>query len=165
MTDIVERLRERASSLRGLGAIAHPDADTDDAAAAEITRLRADVDRLEKLFEAGGQAVKVIGSECARLRAENERLRGALEKDRAAREFTRWVIRNTAWQGGNLDGGDVQEMAEKLGIVERQTATAENRNEWQFIDYCAVGDAFYVFSEWIKPDPGRAALTENANDR
>ena len=37
MTDIVERLRERASSLRGLGAIAHPDADTDDAAAAEIT--------------------------------------------------------------------------------------------------------------------------------
>lgn len=154
MSDIVERL---LSSLTPMA--------LDREAADEITRLRADVDRLEKLFEAGGQAVKVIGSECARLRAENERLRGALEKDRAAREFTRWVIRNTAWQGGNLDGGDVQEMAEKLGIVERQTATAENRNEWQFIDYCAVGDAFYVFSEWIKPDPGRAALTENANDR
>ena len=51
MSDIVERLRERASSLRGLGAIAHPDADTDDAAAAEITTLRAENERLREALE------------------------------------------------------------------------------------------------------------------
>ena len=38
--DIVERLRHRALSLRGLGGIGHDDADLDDEAADEIERLR-----------------------------------------------------------------------------------------------------------------------------
>lgn len=46
-SDIVERLHERAKSLRGMGSIAHADADIDDAAADTITALRARVETLE----------------------------------------------------------------------------------------------------------------------
>jgi len=84
MNDIVERLRARAKSLRGMGSIAHVDADTDDEAADEITHLR-------KKVEWHTHAVHTCHAECDRplcqttrerdtLRAENERLKAALTK-------------------------------------------------------------------------------------
>ena len=84
MNDIVERLRARAKSLRGMGSIAHVDADTDDEAADEITHLR-------KKVEWHTHAVHTCHAECDRplcqttrerdtLRAENERLKAEIKK-------------------------------------------------------------------------------------
>ena len=56
MNDIVERLRARAKSLRGMGSIAHVDADTDDEAADEITALRAENERLQAFADAFGKS-------------------------------------------------------------------------------------------------------------
>jgi hypothetical protein len=75
------------------------------------------------------------------------------EKLRKAKEFSRWIIANYVWQGGAPDGGEVQEVAEKLGIIEPEYATPDNRALWQHIDYCEVGDRFYVFADWVKPAP------------
>ena len=80
MNDIVERLRARAKSLRGMGSIAHVDADTDDEAADEITRLTAEVERLRAGGCARDQSTTQYCAEAARLAEENERLRAALKK-------------------------------------------------------------------------------------
>ena len=56
------------------------------------------------------------------------------------KKFARKVIDNVCWNGYVLDGGDVQEFAEKLGLIKQTTVTEE------FDDF-EVGDIVYKFTE------------------
>jgi hypothetical protein len=71
----------------------------------------------------------------AALEAENKRLV----------DFANQVV-DVAFDGGNLDGCEIQEMAESCGIIETTMATEENRDMWEHIDYMEVGEDFYVKS-------------------
>jgi hypothetical protein len=158
MSDIVERLRAPAYWFSGSSEGHEGENSAPLDAASTIERLRVELTRINMENDRLTRTNRAKREHRNKLLHEITRLRAALREDRAAREFARWAIRNTAWQGGSLDGGDVQEMAEKLGIIERRTATVENKDQWQFIDYVAPGDWFYVLADWIKPDLARAAL-------
>lgn len=69
--------------------------------------------------------------------AENKRLR----------EFARYVIRQECWSLFDLDGGDIQELAEKLQLIVPHTATDEDIDEE--CDY-EVGGRIFIFSEALK---------------
>lgn len=70
-----------------------------------------------------------------RLSKDNERLK----------EFARKVIEGVCWDFNALDGGDVQELAEKLGLIVPATATAEDIEKFD-LECCDVGDTFYKFT-------------------
>ncbi len=67
----------------------------------------------------------------------------------AMRTFCRWAIRNSAFDGCDLDGGDVQEQATKLGLLTPTTATKEMANSELFGD-CEPGDTVFVFAGPLK---------------
>lgn len=71
------------------------------------------------------------------LQSENERLKG----------FARKVIKETCWNINEIDGGDVQELAEKLGLIVPKTATEDDVDD--FSDFEA-GDTIYQFSDILK---------------
>jgi hypothetical protein len=68
MTDIVEKLRMRSASLRGLGGIGHEDADTDDEAADKIEtlidtiRIAAELIDADGVIEAHEKLIAAIGN-------------------------------------------------------------------------------------------------------
>ena len=64
-------------------------------------------------------------------------------------EFARYIIRTECWGGGYIDGGDVQELAEKLGLILPHTATEEDVDE--DYDY-EVGDKTYKLSEMLEEE-------------
>ena len=63
------------------------------------------------------------------------------------KEFARKVIKGVCWGYPELDACDIQELAEKLGLIVPHTATADDVDEES--DY-EVGDIIYVFSDKIK---------------
>ena len=63
------------------------------------------------------------------------------------KEFARPVIRQECWSIFPQDGGDIQELAEKLGLIEPRIATADDVDDES--DY-GVGDTFFVFSDVLK---------------
>lgn len=69
--------------------------------------------------------------------AENKRLR----------EFARYVIRQECWAISDIDGGDIQELAEKLNLIEPRIATEQDIDDES--DY-GVGDPMFVFSDALK---------------
>ena len=84
-----------------------------------------------------GAGYAMIEADVATTKAENERLK----------DFARPVIRQKCWSYGDLDGGDVQEWAEKLGLLVPKIATAEDVHEECDFE---VGDNIFVFSETLK---------------
>lgn len=82
------------------------------------------MDRAEKILE---------------LQTENERLK----------EFSRRVIKQECWGYGDLDGGSVQDWAEKLGLIKKGIATKEDVGDPEF-SYFEEGDTFYRFTEILK---------------
>ncbi len=64
-------------------------------------------------------------------------------------EFARYVIRQECWSIFEQDGGDIQELAEKLGLIVPCVATEEDIND--DCD-CEVGDAIFKFSQALKGD-------------
>lgn len=82
-----------------------------------------------------------LGKSNRQLKAENERLK----------EFTRHVIRQECWSIFPQDGGDIQELAEKLGLIAPCAATEEDVDEES--DY-GVGDKIYKFSELLQETDG-----------
>lgn len=67
----------------------------------------------------------------------------------ALKEFARYIIETECWgYPWELDGGDVQERAEKLGLIEPHTATEEDVDP-EF-DYHEVGDTIYKFTNILK---------------
>lgn len=65
-------------------------------------------------------------------------------------EFAREIIRDYCWNLGDPDGGTVQDLAEKLGLIEPCTATEEDIIS-EFDEY-AVGDTIFKFTDILKGD-------------
>lgn len=78
------------------------------------------------------------------------------EQLRALKAFARWAIQNTAWAGCDLDGGEVQDEALKLGIIEERTATGKNFAEWRYIEDVVIGHNYYLFADWMKKAPAKS---------
>lgn len=78
-------------------------------------------------------------SKCYRLlQAENEKLK----------EFARRVIKIECWSIYEQDGCDIQELAERLGLIAKHTATEADVNP-DYDDF-EVGDIIYKFTEILK---------------
>lgn len=74
---------------------------------------------------------------------ENEQLE-------STREFGRRVIQ-AMWDGGDVNGGDIQEWAEELGLIFRRKATKDDSQCYAEIE---VGEMMYEFEDWMRvPSP------------
>jgi hypothetical protein len=74
---------------------------------------------------------------------------------KALREFARDIIADYCWgYSREPDGGDVQELAEKLGLIVPHIATAEDAE-----DQCEFepGDTIYKFADWLNEPRGLSA--------
>lgn len=67
-------------------------------------------------------------------------------QEAALKEFSRRIIADYCWGYGEPDGGDVQELAERLGLIEPHAATEDDAKRFE----CDVGDTVYRFAEWLK---------------
>ncbi len=65
----------------------------------------------------------------------------------ALKEFARHVIRIECWSLECQDGGDLQDLAEKLGLIKQHTATKADIDEESDIE---VGDIIYKFADILK---------------
>ena len=78
-----------------------------------------------------------------------------LEKDaKALQEFARFVIGDLCWDDGGLDGGTVQEKAQKMGLIEEFELTEANIGDYEAaVEYgLEVGDKLYRYADLIKPE-------------
>jgi hypothetical protein len=66
-------------------------------------------------------------------------------------EFARRVIKQECWGYGDLDGGDIQEWAEKLGLIYKDTATKEDVGDSEFY-YFEEGDDIYRFTDILSTE-------------
>ena len=58
------------------------------------------------------------------------------------------VMREVAWEGGNLYGADAQELGESFGLLKPFTVTPEDIDNGK-VDYCEVGDTAYSLPDWL----------------
>ena len=77
-----------------------------------------------------------VSSENIDLKVENDKLK----------EFARKVISWECWEYGDLDGGSVQDLAEKLGLIKSCIATKEDVGDPDFA-YFDEGDTIYRFTK------------------
>ena len=77
-----------------------------------------------------------VDYEKSQLQAENKRLK----------EFARFMIKQECW-GYDMDGFEIQGLAEKLGLIKEHVATEEDVDE--FSDF-EVGDKIYKFTDVLK---------------
>ncbi len=61
-------------------------------------------------------------------------------------EFAKWAISEGPWEGCSLDGGEIQDKAVELGLLDSNIADAENKDVWESIDDIEEGDVYYTFS-------------------
>lgn len=65
------------------------------------------------------------------------------------KKFAREVIKEICWDLRELDGGDLQEKAEKLGLIKSCEATKEDVEN--FAEFgIEVGDTIYKFTDMLK---------------
>ena len=71
----------------------------------------------------------------------------AKKENNQLKEFARHVIETECWSLIPQDGGDLQDLAEKLGLIVPHTATEQDID-----DECdhEVGDRIFKFSETLK---------------
>lgn len=70
-------------------------------------------------------------------------------------EFFKWAMREGPWEGGDLDGGSVQNKAESLGLIVKTQYDAAKHgpaSDWMFED----GDDYYVFAPELASQPPAA---------
>lgn len=84
---------------------------------------------IDELFERGKRNIVL----CKQLQAENKQLR----------EFARQVIKGHCW-GIEMDGLEIQDLAEKLELIAKHTATEDDVDDES--DY-EVGDIIYKFTK------------------
>ena len=75
-----------------------------------------------------------------------ERLRVLEAQNQLLKDFARFVIKQECW-GYDMDGFEIQELAEKLGLIKEHIATEEDVDE--FTDF-EVGDKIYKFTDVLK---------------
>ena len=67
--------------------------------------------------------------------------------DKELVEFCRKVISTVCWDHDNMDGCDIQCLAEKLGLVEQRVATKDDVSDWSDFE---IGDIIYKFTDILK---------------
>lgn len=103
-------------------------------------------DALEKIVT--GQGLMCLDIARKALKAETE---PPPDTEENLKEFARRVIRTECWNlFEDLDGCDVQEWAEKLGLIVPHIATKEDVDD-EFGDF-EVGDPIFKFSELLETD-------------
>ena len=85
----------------------------------------------------------IIRACCAGGRAEDQ----LQAKNEALKKFAREIIQDYCWNLGDPDGGSIQELAEKLGLITPYTVTVEDCDEWSDYD---EGDTIYKFAEILE---------------
>ena len=75
-----------------------------------------------------------------------ERLRVLVTENLLLKNFARFVIKQECW-GYDVDGAEIQELAEKLGLIKEHVATEDDVDE--FTDF-EVGDKIYKFADVLK---------------
>lgn len=70
----------------------------------------------------------------------------ALQRPEPLAEFARWVIETHCWEGYSLDGGSVQDKAEKLGLI---IATTYDPEKHGTTDLCEPGDPWFELAPFI----------------
>ena len=73
------------------------------------------------------------------------------EQLKALEEFARWAISEGAWQGGDLEGFEVQEKAEKLGLIVEEPGGYDPKRHGPH-DYAEPGDTFFVYAPFLRGD-------------
>ena len=66
-------------------------------------------------------------------------------------EFARWAIAEGAWQGGDLEGGDIQNKAHKLGLIELVPG-GYNPEVHGEDDYAELGDPYFTFAPILQKE-------------
>jgi hypothetical protein len=78
-----------------------------------------------------------LKSDIEQLQAENKRLK----------EFARQVIMDVCWDMHEPDGGDMQDIAEKLGLIKPTIATEDDIDDESDFE---VGDTIFKFADILK---------------
>lgn len=104
-----------------------------------ITALDSEVTSLEIMICDLALTEKNQAARITDLEAENARLIS----------FANWAV-EVSFDGGDLDGAEIQEQAQKDGLIETAIATENNEPLWEHIDYIDVGDDFYVKSDILR---------------
>ncbi len=69
------------------------------------------------------------------------------------KEFVRAIVRTRCWGwDGEEDGGTIQDLAEKHGIIVPFVITQEQEDNDE-IENGAAGDTAYQFSDWMQKSP------------
>jgi hypothetical protein len=70
-----------------------------------------------------------------------------MAKERECAEFVKWALQNSSWEGSDLDGGEVQDKARKLGLIKKTVYDPDEHGE---DDYCEPGDPYYVVADDVE---------------
>ena len=89
------------------------------------------------------QAEQLTATETALIDEGHKRIDAEAEAKRL-KEFSRTVIKEECWGYDSLDGYEVQDLAETLGLIKKHIATESDVSEED--DY-AVGDTIYKFTD------------------
>lgn len=65
-------------------------------------------------------------------------------------KFVHWTLQHGPWIGCDVDGGEIQEKAEELGITIKRIATEEDCNGQEFSEYMEPGDDYFELAPEIK---------------
>lgn len=108
---------------------------------------RRQISKALKLEGLAGEDIAPIAYVLAAIEGLQAELDTANEANKRLRTFARHVIRQECWSVYDLDGGDIQELAEKLELIVPHTATIEDVD--CECDY-EVGDTVFMFSKALK---------------
>ncbi len=108
-----------------------------------------DIDYLCMLASYGRQVVRAgwLKTFARKIKTAIDQLATANDENKRLREFARHVIRQECWSIPDLDGGDIQEWAERLGLIVPHAATAEDVDDKSDFE---VGDTIFKFSDILK---------------
>lgn len=103
---------------------------------------------------------KAMHAENAEMSAK---LRDAESRRSALEGFARGIIQ-AMWDGGGVDGGDIQDLAVKYGLIESTVAT---ETDAELHDHVVPGDEMFRLAEWLRaapaaPDPLAGTIASEA---
>ncbi|TWA89555.1 hypothetical protein [Bradyrhizobium stylosanthis] len=82
-----------------------------------------------------------------RLTETNTQLVEQVEDASACAQFVKWALQEGPWQGGDLDGGSIQDKAEELCLIQKVPYDPKKHGESEF--GAEPGDDWYVLSDAV----------------
>ena len=80
-------------------------------------------------------------------KARDKEIKQLQDELKSLKEFGRFVIKDMCFGCDLLDGGDIQEVADKLGLIKPVEATEDDVDEESDFE---VGDIIYKFTDTLK---------------